>query len=376
MKMTNNEVVKLFTLGDGSVSAHRSPKHDNGVILRYTIVQELQTKSMVMLNRTRLIDRHPNTLMLLYRTKHRDGTVDIDTEYCDAGTLIAFIPRFAPEYRLNVAMSVSIQVLMSLSYYSIVHQIVHRNINPRYIYSRHDGCVKTDLYDLFDSISIPYNGRYFLELPYTAPECRKSHQAYCEGTNKNDTWSVGVMICAILLGKTLLPRKKAVRPPRQHDADTQVSIESEIEYQQERLLFERLVRNDTDLSALIPNEELLFLVKKCLTSDFNQRFTPVEAMEYIFSKSKTLSNRHPWFMEETPSNYLGELDFIRSIKDNVEVFAEVGKEMRKTTQKREYNAWKHYAIAVFDVKMCKLIQTETDRRLVIINEEHLAYQNV
>jgi serine/threonine protein kinase len=375
--MTNNEVVKLLTFGDGSVSTHRSAKHNGSIILRYTIAPELQVKSMIMWNRTILADRHPNTLMLLYRTKHRDGTVDIDTEYCDAGTLISFIPKFATRFRLNVAMSVALQLFMTLSYFGVVHRIVHRNINPRYIYTRADGCIKTDLYDIFDSVSIPHNGRYFLDLPYTAPECRGSHQAYFYGTSKNDTWSVGVIICAILLGKTLLPRRKAVRSPiRSLPSDTPESIQDEIEYQQERLLFEKLIRSDTDLATLVPNGELLFLVKKCLTSDPNERFTPLQAMEYIFSKCKTLDQRHPWFTNECPGDYWMELERLRVSKTDDERFAELGREMRKLVQRREVNAWKHYAIAVNDVKFRQMLQAECDRRLAITTEEHYAWSSI
>jgi serine/threonine protein kinase len=307
------------------------------IFVRYIFPRALKPKAQKYLDHTSLADQHPNLLMSLLAVKHRNGSVDVDTEFADAITLMAFISKFSKEHRLIVAMSVAQQLFMGLYYREAVHGQVHRHISPRYVLLQHNGCAKLDVFDAFERDDIENNQDYFLTLPYTAPECRANVDAFLKGDSRADVWSVGMLILAILQGKTYQPHQKAQRL-----GDT-VALETSDDRKAYRLERAEIEDDDTRATLIqaIPDAGLRYLVGRCLVKEKAQRATPLEA--YVFTillggaaadqpnpynlqqhesiklndvSGKLQTLNHPWALDPNAFKFDAQHEIDNSKKDN------------------------------------------------------------
>jgi len=267
----------LFGLRENKVLVMRDP---NGkVFVRYIFPPESRAKAERYINRVQISISHPNILYGISAFMHRKGVIDIDAEYCDAWSLTKLIPRIPEEWRPIVAASVVRQVLQAIVYGAYVTRTRFRHICPRYIYVRRDGCVKLDLPDIMHMNSLRDEEAYFLENPYTAPECRHSMGSFKSDDYRSDLWSVGVLILAIMTGSTLQPPYRASRTPNELTDE-----EDMLDYQEDVVAFETLITtNDDNLwNMYIPNDYLRFLARRFLQIRCTSRGTIVSALAITY----------------------------------------------------------------------------------------------
>jgi len=254
---------------------------ESELFVRYTFPNELRWMAVKQVKGTEIASRHPNYIMPLLAVKHRDGSVDIDTEYADAGPLSIYMTLFPRFTRAIIAKSVAKQVLSSLLYFDNVHNMQHRNICPTTIFLRRDGCVKVGCYDLIDPTVVKANPDWYIDSPYCAPENRsKTAKERCKSDAKADVWSVGVLLFSIMVGRTLQPKNNKTHLGQ----DTEAATEDQEEYYRvEKAVFEHLWRKGTEAEwkDAIPDDELRHLVRWCLEKDVNKRASLAEALALI-----------------------------------------------------------------------------------------------
>lgn len=103
--------------------------------------------------------RHPNVLKYVSGTKHRDGVVDIDMEFADAGQLDSVLARVpAGKDRVRAAKCCARQVLSGLVYYHEVHGRCHRDVKPPNFLVRCDGIIKVSDFDVSKETSVGGGG--------------------------------------------------------------------------------------------------------------------------------------------------------------------------------------------------------------------------
>ncbi len=278
------DATRLFSITKNRVAVYRRINPPFELFARYVLPHELRTKANRIIEHTQEAPRHPNIFMTLVAVKHRDGTVDIDLEYADGGTMMAFIPRFANEHRELVALSVIRQVLQAIAYLDTVHKGQrHRHICPRYVYLRRDGCVKLDVPEMFDKETVEKNQAHFLESPYTAPECR-TLDTFFAGDHRSDLWSLGVLIIGIMTGLTLQPRRKAQRAGDNIPSDPLTDDEIRA-YNSECDAFNALVQSNDDSlwRQYAPNDYIRFFVRRFLQDKPENRGTAMEALALTYA---------------------------------------------------------------------------------------------
>lgn len=250
------------------------------IFLRYQLPPNLKWMADKMLHLAKQSNRHPNTLMFILAVKRRNGHVYIDTEVADALSLARNIPFVPQEYRTIVAKSVVRQVLSGLSYYATVQGLPHRNICPASIFLRRDGNVKCGVFDLINQKLIENNPDWFLRSPFCAPESKISIDARLNSGSAQDVWSVGALIVAIMLGKTLQPRiKPALFPGDPVMTPTQ---EQRDEYENEIRGFEEYLNGSDEVKQrIIPDSGLREIANWCLKLNPQDRPTFDDAFGLI-----------------------------------------------------------------------------------------------
>lgn len=213
------------------------------ILLRHHISSSENWKSGKIIAQTNSAHRHPNHIRPLVVENHREGTVDIDAEFADAGPLYIYVPTFSSKDRLIAAKSIARLLAVSLMYFDGVHDhLHHRNINPTTIFLRRDGCVKLGFFDLIGPQEdnekqkaenpekaaedtqcreaakqkhMTDNADWYFRNPFVAPEYQPKDakeitademdkRIRCD--EKADVWAVGATVISVLLGKTLLPQ--------------------------------------------------------------------------------------------------------------------------------------------------------------------------
>ncbi len=310
-----NKTEPLFPLGSEDVVVHRRLDPPYEIFARYSVRRQYKAKAKRMIDHTHAASRHPNILIALLAVKHHNGTIDVDVEYCDGGTLGAFIPWFHPEHRPFAAMSIVKQVLMSLQYNMlVVSDKVHHNLCPRYIYLKRDGCVKTDIPDLWDLESLHHSWAYFSRLPYTAPELRRSPRDYSKSDEKADVWAIGVLIFAIMIGRTLQPRQKALRfgepapgltpglTATEHQAllnEEQAAYEADLAHF-DGFIFVPEEQRNTVWAKWIPDPFLRFMAIRCLDPNPSKRISIGEAHALCILSGGVTQEAHEWIAKGAP----------------------------------------------------------------------------
>lgn len=265
------------------------------IILRH--IFPLESRSLAERNVTRLKEavRHPNILNALMASKHRDHSIDVDMEYCDAWSLTNLIPRIPPAWRPIVAASVARQALQAIVYLDLLYpNLRFRHISPRYVYVCRDGSVKLDLPDLIEKDLLGTNLDYFLESPYTAPESRYTIESF-RNSMTCDVWSVGVLIVAIMTGHTLQPPYRV--------SDRRVPGEDEdamIEYSDDVSAFETLITvSDDDLwREYIPNDYLRYLARRMLQLRNDKRISSVSALATTYALGGVAASSAPTYTRD------------------------------------------------------------------------------
>lgn len=256
------------------------------IFVRYFIDKAERWKSLKMIEMTQLASRHPNIVMPLLAVKHRDGRIEIDTEFADAGNAMIYLVTFPLEYKVLAAKSVARQLVASLHYFDVVHDKQHRNICPTTVFFRRDGCVKLGFYDLMNPSVVKENPTWYLENPYVPPECRGRSELHieqrCRTDSKADVWMVGVMILSIITGKTFLPK---VPKKRYDDEEAPQPTEGQAAaFKNECEMFEQIVNGDAKAwRVLIPDAKLRYFTKRCLRRqvDFRASLAELAALVHV-----------------------------------------------------------------------------------------------
>lgn len=305
-------VETLFKLSPHT-SVLRKINSPNEVFVRYHIPPENTKKVSALVAHHRRAGCHPNILMSLLAFKHEDKSVDVDMEHASAGPLMVFLSRFDPQHRVSIAKSIARQAAESLLYTSIVHQQQHRDINPRTVLLRIDGCLKLDLCDMVDITTVEQNPELFLTTPYLAPEYQldervthkeihKAAKKYLGMMNddgsdsetikhdeKADVWSLGVLILAILKGT---PYRSQAKPSRPNEDAHYYTIQDHILHTQEKAHLKALLKtphNDPLWAKEIPDNDLRHMVQRCLEVNPNKRASLAEIAEIMDRQD---SNHH------------------------------------------------------------------------------------
>jgi serine/threonine protein kinase len=152
---------------------------------------------------TKISSRHINVAMPLLATKHKNGDVDVEVEFADAGSLAMHIKLIREKFnelnkdikqaiinedenkvkilkeelheaklhQIQMAKSVARQLIDYCFYLDTVLGRVHKNLNPETVLFRKDGCVKTTFLNYLDKDYIKANRCHFIDFnAYVAPE--------------------------------------------------------------------------------------------------------------------------------------------------------------------------------------------------------------
>lgn len=274
------------------------------VFVRHIIPEDLRAKGEMFIKNAQQMISHPNILMTYLIVRYDDGNTDVDVEYMDRGTMKDFIPKIAVEHRDLVAMSVMRQILHAIAYLDIKHDGKrHRHICPRYVYLRSDGCIKLDIPEMYDQATVERNQPYFLDSPYTAPECRATSKDFFAGDYRSDLWSLGVLIVAIMTGCTMQPRR----------AD-ETSTEEELHaYSLEQVIFKKLITSNDDnmWKKCIPNDYIRYFTRRFLQISPMNRGTAIGALAltYVFGgvAETTTTEFGSLYFEQQPFLIMGKV---------------------------------------------------------------------
>lgn len=333
-----------------------------------------QWKAKQLVNRLKEQSQHPNLVTMVGYT-NVDGTFNsVTAEGCERLTLadkISQLPR-DQETLSHIAMSVMRQLIEAAFYIEVVYGESHRDINPSSVLIQNTGRIKLQPYNMLNKAIVGdiRNRPFFFESPFVAPELRGSSQSNSVDkrmavNNKADVWAIGAVILAILLGKTLLPSWNPADPHadlffknelekvsttqqsqdddqdeqnnplfmrihrkwKEWEATTLPTEEQSRTYNKDIQFFNKIVgRKSEEWQRIIPNNELRYVVRRCLVPEENNRATLSELMAsiYLIGGVQTQNNSnlsHPW---STPENVLTSLDgidntYLPLIRNHLEV---------------------------------------------------------
>jgi serine/threonine protein kinase len=204
---------------------------------------------------------HPNIIAPFNTIDHENGSVTLETEFADAGPLHIYIPFFPLNTRIAVAKSVLRQVAEGLYHMHAIYDMEHKNLNPKKIFVRRDGCIKIGPFDAIDE-NTP--AEELFDSVYCAPEYRmsldpeESYEKRLEMGEKGDIWALGVLIIAIVSGNLLISR--------------------------DRDFFDNIVFRSTDLDwkNFIPDSALRYITKRCFNKTPKERPSIMRILSLIY----------------------------------------------------------------------------------------------
>jgi len=202
---------------------------------------------------TKVSSRHINAAMPLLASKNRNGDVDVEVEFADAGSLTYLLATINKKinddasdkhetrlHQIQMAKSVCRQLVDYCFYLDTVLNRAHKNLNPDTVFCRRDGCVKVGFFNYLDKSYMKANPYHYLDFnAYTAPElgARDFYKQPIKpdadlmyfaktamtmfnkekiidmainnkmkgSTIKSDIWSIGVIMYSIMSATNMMP---------------------------------------------------------------------------------------------------------------------------------------------------------------------------
>ena len=286
----DRNVDEIFALGKTAIVCRRR-KPPEEVMVRYYIKPVQEERQKIYVKYTQEASRHPGGFMALLAVKHRNGIVDVDTEYFDfkpIAEIVSFIPS---NRRVDLAKSLAFQLFHYLLYLQMMGEPGHGFVDSRNIYTRRDGRITLNIPGQLTKSAIIVNKTYLQNSPYIAPE--RKPDSFELSSISSDVYGIGVVIFSILTGKVFLPKHEFVQPgiddykdkkPRDYKPEPfipQQTIEEVAEFREELKYFEEKIRNIDEMKRICPDPYLLYLMTKCLHQDPTKRIRPSNAIAFM-----------------------------------------------------------------------------------------------
>ncbi|XP_029199657.2 uncharacterized protein LOC114964483 isoform X1 [Acropora millepora] len=190
-----NNFEKIRTVGKGAYGAavlYRKKDDDSLVILKEISLHELTaTERQMAMNEAKVLSKlslHPN-IISYYDSFEVDGTLMIEMEYADGGTLAQYLGKLEKDMEERDILIIFQQMLSALKY---IHgnNILHRDLKTANIFLTKEGVVKLGDFGISKQLEGSKANTVLGTPYYISPEM-------CEGkeyNHKSDVWAMGCIL--------------------------------------------------------------------------------------------------------------------------------------------------------------------------------------
>lgn len=186
---------RIRTVGKGAYGAavlYRKKDDDSLVILKEISLHDLTaTERQMAMNEAKVLSKlslHPN-IISYYDSFEVDGTLMIEMEYADGGTLAQYLSRLEKDLEEREILLIFQQMLSALKYIH-VNNILHRDLKTANIFLTKEGVVKLGDFGISKQLEGSKANTVLGTPYYISPEM-------CEGkeyNHKSDIWALGCIL--------------------------------------------------------------------------------------------------------------------------------------------------------------------------------------